>query len=281
MRITQDKVFKTISLLFLLCILIAAAVCCTVGSRESERYKALLESSDYSTVLYFSAHQDDETLEDFGGILQDLRTGKEVHVVLCSDGSASGIYKLLLEEGHDLTMDEFTALRDIEFTNALVSLGVPAKNVHIPDDRLQDGTFADEKDRLKAFVRYWVDQYPNAAVRTHSPKLGDVENHTDHTTLGDVCCELQDEGVIKRLRLFVDKWHIEEYRAIKGLTLYKLPAYGKLIRDEADRLDGAKHAYSDIDIKEGRYGIGGRSVAGYWENLEQNPVSYFYDREAQ
>ena len=277
---TQGRAFKIIVLLFILCILMAAAVCCAHGRAEAARYEALLDSSDYSTVLYFSAHQDDETLEDFGGILQDLRCGKEVHVVLCSDGSASGIYKQLLEEGYDLTLEEFVAIRDAEFTNSLISLGVPAENIHIPEDRLADGTFPEEKARLKAFVKYWVEQYPKAAVRTHSPKLGDVENHPDHTTLGDVCCELQDEGVIKKLRLFVDKWHIDEYRAVEGVTLDVLPAYGKLIRKEPERLSGAVKAYSDINIQEGKYGIGGRSVVGYWAHLEADPVSYFYDREA-
>lgn len=278
---TQNRVFKLIIALFCVLILLAWGIGFSKGAQAGRAYEAALDSSGYSTVIYFSAHQDDETLEDFGGILQDLRTGKEVHVVLCSDGSASGIYKQLLQEGHDLTIEEFTALRDIEFTNALVSLGVPEENVHIPDDRLQDGTFPEERERLKDFVRYWVEQYPGAAVRTHSPKIEGIENHPDHTTVGDVCCELQDEGVIKELRLFIDRWHLEEYQATEGLNLYKLPAYGKLIGDEADRLAGAAKAYSDINIDLDKYGIGGRSVAGYWAQLQADPVSYFYDREAQ
>ena len=48
--------------------------------------------------------------------------------------------------------------------------------------------------------------------------------------------------------------------------------------NEPERLAGAAEAYSYINIEEGRYGIGGRSVAGYWAQLQADPVSYFYDR---
>lgn len=278
---TKNKTFRIIIFAFILCLLCAAVISCSGGFTHSSRYKKALDSSGYSTALYFSAHQDDEILEDFGGIMQDIRNGKEVHVVLVTDGSSSGIYKELLNEGYELTIDDFVAIRDSEFVNALVSIGVPRENIHIPSDRLEDGTLSDERERLKDFIKYWVDAFPGAAVRTHSPKIEEIENHPDHYTIGEVCCELQDEGSIKELRLFVDRWHIAEYEAVEGLELFELPAYGKLINDEAERLDGAVRAYVDIDIEEGKYGVGGRSVPGYWEQLQAEPISCFYDRAVQ
>lgn len=278
---TKDKLLKTIVALFILCILCIAFINLSSGHSHSTQYKDALDSSGYSTTIYFSAHQDDETLEDFGGIMQDLRNGKEVHVVLCTDGSSSGIYKELQSEGYDLTIDDFVAIRDAEFVNALVSIGVPPENIHIPSNRLKDGTLISEKKLLKEFIEYWVSSFSGAAVRTHSPKIGSIENHPDHFTIGEVCCELQDEGKIGELRLFVDRWHIDEYKAADGLELFELPAYGKLINDEAERLDGAIQAYMEINIEEGKYGIGGRSVPAYWEQLQTEPISCFYDREGQ
>lgn len=278
---TKDRVLKIIIALFILCILCIAFINLSNGHAHSTQYKNALDSSGYSAAIYFSAHQDDETLEDFGGIMQDIRNGKEVHVVLCTDGSSSGIYKELLNEGYDLTIEDFVTIRDTEFVNALVSIGVPPENIHIPSNRLKDGTLINEKKQLKEFIEYWVNSFSGAAVRTHSPKIGNIENHPDHFTIGEVCCELQDEGKIDELRLFVDRWHIDEYKAVDGLELFELPAYGKLINDEAERLNGAVQAYMEINVEEGKYGIGGRSVPAYWEQLQAKPISCFYDRKVQ
>lgn len=277
----KNKFLKTIIVLLILCILCIASI--ILGSRyaHSIKYKNALDSSCYSSTIYFSAHQDDETLVEFGGIIQDIRNGKEVHVVLCTDGSSSGVYKELLNEGYDLTIEDFVAIRDAEFTNALLSIGVPPENIHIPSSRLKDGTLISEKKQLKEFIEYWVNSFPGAAVRTHSPKIGNIDNHPDHFTIGEVCCELQDEGRIGELRLFVDRWHIDEYRSEDGLELFELPAYGKLINDEAERLEDAVQAYMEINVEEGKYGIGGRSVPAYWEQLQARPICWFYDREVQ
>lgn len=229
---------------------------------------------EYDTVLYFSAHQDDEILEDFGGILQDLREGKAVHVILLSDGAASGVYKSLLKEGFDLTREDFSAARDREFKDALIALGVSEENIHFLKDRLGDGTLPDHPEEIEAAILYYLRLYPGAAVRTHMYKLEGVKNHKDHTAVGDAAVRLYEKGALPYLRLFIDPWVHEDCEKA-GIRMKKLPE-GKLSVEELHALEGAVAAYAFNDPENGRYGIGNRSVS-YWELIRKDPVSYCID----
>ena len=255
------RIFLAVALLFSL-----SACTKTPGSAHPE----------YDTVLYFSAHQDDETLEDFGGILQDLREGKNVHVILISDGSASGVYKHLLEEGYEMTREEFSASRDAEFTGALLALGVKSENIHLVKDRLTDGTLPDNQDKVREIFLYYLELYPDSAVRTHMYFLENVKNHKDHTTVGDIAAELYDSGQIRYLRLFIDPWVREDFEKNVEKKLLRLPE-SSLTKNEKNALQGAIDSYALVDPDNHRYGIGARSVKNYWKLLKSEKTSYCID----
>ena len=228
------------------------------------------------TVLYFSAHQDDETLEDFGGILQDLRDGLEVHVVLVSDGGASKVRKALQEEGHDLSREAFSAARDSEFRDALIALGVPDENIHFPENRLPDAELPEYAEEVKALLQYYVEQYPDAMVRTHAYEVEGVSSHKDHVTVGNAAVSLYESGSIKSLRLFVDPWVREDFESVTGIEVKKLPEKG-LRNSERAAVSNAMDAYAFLDPEHGRYGIGARSVKSYWKQVRKEMTSYCFD----
>ena len=46
-------------------------------------------------IIYFAPHQDDELLSMGVDICNSIKKGKDVHVVLCTDGSSSGVKNIL------------------------------------------------------------------------------------------------------------------------------------------------------------------------------------------
>ena len=97
--------------------------------------------------LWFVPHQDDEILTLGYGILEDIESGYDVHVILCTDGGGSGIlsqwqsgtscgicktvHTIHLGSEQTITREEFSKYRDFEFVNCCLHLGVKPENIHI------------------------------------------------------------------------------------------------------------------------------------------------------
>ena len=54
-----------------------------------------------NTIIYFIPHQDDELLSMGVDICDSLKKRKNVHIVLCTDGSGSSVRKRLNNGGGD------------------------------------------------------------------------------------------------------------------------------------------------------------------------------------
>ena len=92
-------------------------------------------------ILYFVPHQDDELLGYGLDIAKETKLNSEnVYVFLCTDGSSSGVRRMLcdnkeecfLHEGkHQYTLgsEEFSKARDREFILSLIALGVKKENI--------------------------------------------------------------------------------------------------------------------------------------------------------
>ena len=199
-----------------------------------------------------------------------------MHVILISDGSSSGVYKHLLAEGYELSKEQFTASRDAEFTGSLLALGVPKENIHIPEQRLTDGTLPEHTDEIRGIILQYLSLYPNAAVRTHMYALESVSNHKDHTAVGNVAANLYDSGQIRYLRLFIDPWVREDFEKNVEKKLLHLPETS-LTKNEKTALQGAIDSYALVDPANNRYGIGARSVKNYWKLLKSEKTSYCID----
>ena len=87
-------------------------------------------------TVFFSPHQDDELLTLGVYARKKMREGEDVYVVLCVDGSRSGVRKVLHNgkeckkcsgpHEHDLSVGEFVAARDREFASSSEARGPTA-----------------------------------------------------------------------------------------------------------------------------------------------------------
>ena len=143
-------------------------------------------------LVFYAAHQDDETLVAGHLLAHHVLAGREVHVVCATDGAASRARRFINGEvtsswwgvPHDLAVEgysalspaEFSAARSRELINACAALGVPATRVHF--EGLPDGGVTAED--AKRVFRSYAALLPGAAHCTLSP----VDPHPDHATLG-------------------------------------------------------------------------------------------------
>lgn len=220
-----------------------------------------------NTIIYFAPHQDDELLSMGVDICNSLDKGKDVHVVLCTDGSSSKV-KNILKDGqkckkhqgehiYDLSVEEFIKARDDEFVSSCTALGVKKENIHIPESRGKDGAFvtADAEKTVREYLNK-IDK--NALVCTISSNNGDKQ-HRDHKALGRAVENLVKKGVIRKRKLFVEPYH---YNQIKD-NAYKIPVEPEKITAKDKTVTKIKNAidsYSYWNPEEKRYAVGFHSV---------------------
>ena len=249
----------------------------SVTSNEEEVSEYALgfgKESKSNVALYFIAHQDDETLSHFGGIIQDLRDGKEVHVILITDGASSGACELMIKSGVLDNKSQFAESRNKEFRSALMALGVEESNIHT-EGRFVDGSLKDSTKELRSYMLEWINKYEGAAVRAHAPNIEGFSPHDDHASIGRAAVYLYNKNKISELYLFPDSYNYKHYYGAKGINLKKLPNNG-LSEAEKAKLDQAIQSYFFIDYSAGRYGIGSLSVPIYWKILSEECCSYCY-----
>lgn len=143
---------------------------------------------------FYTPHQDDETL--FAGqiIAHHAMAGREVHIVLATDGSTTGVrdmvngvrvsgwwggYHYPYSEGYEdlapLSAADMAAARDRELAAAAGELGVRPANLHLRQDvRVTNLTAADAVDLIIEYANllpgtghyamHWEDTDPNHAA---------------------------------------------------------------------------------------------------------------------
>ncbi|MBC7320376.1 PIG-L family deacetylase, partial [bacterium] len=124
------------------------------------------------TVLVFSPHPDDETIACGGYIIESIKRGAEVYIVLVADGNRRSLRDL----------------RYVEFENATAILGVPRENLvylNYPDSRLAflnplalQEVLAEQIEKIK----------PNILFYPHPD-----DTHRDHSTVGKIIEKILQE----------------------------------------------------------------------------------------
>ena len=256
-------------------------------------------------IVYFVAHQDDETISASGSILEDLKSGSnvDVHVYLCTDGAGSGVYNQIIngqtkitgKNASNFTRTDFSLARDKEYTAALQQLGVNKNNIHIlkyTNDsgnltRFEDGKLKDNKSKLKTVLNNEIKKYTNPVIRAHVPLLtkilsiskneGKNHYHKDHVTIGNVIYELyssntslinMSENDIHNLRFFTDEnWTDSDYETTEFKSRYK--KYPQtLTSSDKEKWNNARNEYERFEPNNGRYSIGGLSVESQFVNVK-------------
>lgn len=149
----------------------------------------LLPENPGQPAVYFVPHQDDETLSMSVSIARRAAAGREVHVVLVTDGSRSGAFKNYFdcspagdtryEKVACLTRGEFVEARNREFVAALKVLGVPSSRISFEGIVNNESTSAS----VGAIVDRYIARFgPSASYNTMSW----LDMHVDHYALGYV-----------------------------------------------------------------------------------------------
>lgn len=230
------------------------------------------------TLIFYSPHQDDETLFAGVSIMNHLADGYDVHVVLVTDGKASGARNKLngswycnwhnkyhspsKENYGDGTVSEteFRNARDTEFRASLKELGVKDSNVHIASSRYADGTLTVAE--AKSVIQSYASQYPEA--RHMSMTYSDV--HPDHAACGTALLQLKDAGTIDDVRWIVK---IEEQSFTPGV-------YEDIRSVDKTKLAKAIAHYKTWNPTNKSYGVGYHSVPALFDILEKEKKSKYH-----
>jgi len=115
------------------------------------------------TVLIFSPHQDDETIACGGYIIESVKRGAKIIIVLVTDGNRRSLGEL----------------RCVEFETATGILGVPRENLaylHYPDSYLAQ----QNQQELREVLTAQIEKYKPHILFYPHPE----DKHKDHSTIG-------------------------------------------------------------------------------------------------
>lgn len=248
----------------------------TVKTKNGEKATCKVKVSPInfkSKVVFYSPHQDDETLYFGQTVLEAIkaRGADNVYIVLISDGGASQVQKnsdvkeLLTEMG--IT---FSKARDNEFVVACNALGV--KNVYFAENigvarQADAGVIAKNTKRV---MEYFENKFKGDVTHITYSYNKDFETHKDHKATGQALKELYDTN--KNNSSFSSVFFI--IKALGG-KIYSVPS-SKLITltekktsnsSEYLKLYNALKVYGEVEKNEGRIGIGYRSVGTEMDRL--------------
>lgn len=221
-----------------------------------------------AAVVFFVPHQDDEILSQGASIQQHVAAGRDVNIVLMTDGQASGARETIrTERGISLSESAFSKARDREFLDCLSRLGIPQSKVYF--ENLKDGGVT--RVRTKEIFRDYITKFPGGAFKTMSW----MDAHPDHHMLGRCLDELDLAGDVPGR----DVRFIRSARYPGAVT----PGGSNQRGDDAIVCEAATaynvwapNRVSDAsDMSRGpRYAIGYTSVNSYFTELLANPVSF-------
>ncbi|MEU4256256.1 PIG-L family deacetylase [Streptomyces fradiae] len=181
--------------------------------------------------VFYTAHQDDESLWAGQVIAHHALVGREVHIVLGSDGSTSAIrhalngnepngwwggYHYPQREGipAPLSYSDFAAARDRELLRAAAQLGVPEGRVHLRVPERSSSVTVAEAERL---ILQYEALHPGAGhYTTHW-----TDPDPTHAALGQALRNLVVAGTITDGRWVVRRSQIGK---VAGAVEYVVPS---------------------------------------------------------
>lgn len=146
-------------------------------------------------VVFYSQHQDDETLFAGSAIVDAIASvGKEnVYIVLVTDGTQTAVFNN--PRYINLTREEKATLRNNEFIAACTKLGIDPNNIRFlnePDENCKFGN-------LSATVLDFEKRYDNVTHVAHS-YIYDI--NVQHMQSGKIIYDLFKQGLIDDVRFF-------------------------------------------------------------------------------
>lgn len=220
-----------------------------------EKTEAKSNPNANSHVVYYIPHQDDEALTFGVSILNHVKKGHNVHIVLLTDGAASVVRNKL-----GMSEKDFTAARNKEFALSLKNMGVKTSNIEYMNYKDSQLTVANVEEVIKTYET----KYPNARHNVFS--WTDKDNH-DHTNSGKALKNLQNKKIVSDARYYVRRG--DNPKGLKLVNEYYAISYKK-------PLLAVSSAYKIENKKDGLYGIGHKSVKKSFVAFEKQPISRYH-----
>lgn len=218
------------------------------------------------TVVFYSQHQDDETLFAGSAIVDAIKTvgAENVYIVLISDGDESGVFND--HRYNNLSLEKKTALRNTEFRAATSQLGVLEKNLiflNQPEKNINENV-------IKDIVIDFENRFNNVTHVTHSYKY---DLHEQHLKTGNILYDLYKSNQIKDCRFFGRK---ELITIINNKMLIESISDNK---NERNNILKACFEYKLDKADMVREGIGYKSVSSLFDSLTSDPLNISYLHE--
>jgi LmbE family N-acetylglucosaminyl deacetylase len=246
-------------------------------------------------IVFYSPHQDDETIFMGQVIAHHALAGREVHVVLLCNGALSdargeingtvadnsywGGFHYPAREGYEpLSLQEFGLARTREFVAALAQLGVPAERVHFgradqplaTSDLLPDAISVDWATQVlnswaDYFQAFGYDQVGHYTMWWKDP-------HADHAALGQA---LHARALAEPVTFGDVRWLVKPEQAVAAAaSVYALPAaLAALIRLMSRRAGWAYRAWQPAS---GAFATGYHSVGNvYFDDVERGDPNHY------
>lgn len=235
---------------------IATALALTASLLPTNKAEAAVTNPNADEeVVFYVPHQDDEALTMGVGILNHIRLGYDVHVVLLTNGAASGVRTRL-----GMTKEDFVTARDTEFLHSLRLMGVKPENTEFLN--YEDGKLT--AANVEAVVRKYEAKYPGARHKTYTYN----DTAPDHKAAGLGLLNATKKGVTSDSRYYVRR----------GLTA---PAGKVLMKDTFHPyylpiLQSVTQVYKVENQALGLYGIGYKSVKSSFDWLSTTPSAKYH-----
>jgi N-acetylglucosamine malate deacetylase 1 len=159
------------------------------------------------TVLVFSPHPDDETIACGGYIIESVRRGAEIYIVLVTDGNRRNLRDM----------------RYLEFESATCMLGVPCDNLiylDYPDSRLAQQNQLELQQVFKEIIQEYK---PDILLYSHPE-----DNHIDHSTTGIIIEKILEE-MLKEYQSFEKLEELEDL--MREEVIEEMDILEKIIQD--------------------------------------------------
>lgn len=220
-------------------------------------------SLDSAPAIFYSPHQDDETIGMGATIAEQVRLGKSVYIVLLTNGVNANMLNFLQSISPDASMQDVVDARNNEFIAACKALGVD--RVYISNA----GKGYDEKESLaeltshfKKTMSYFCQAFTNASHHTISGNCDSYNPNCDkmpaHQAAASAMHELYNSGTVSQCLLF------RAYFYYKNSPNCDRPCNWMKPVNHGDKLrrQRAINEYKLVDEKNHRYGL------GYWHSVD-------------
>ncbi|MFC7441132.1 PIG-L family deacetylase [Laceyella putida] len=253
-----------------------------------------------NVAVYIVPHADDEVLSFGVPILNDIRAGKKVYLVLISPGEDSiarevvngvadnetispnyppgkavyckwhKVYHKPEAEGYlhgHLTKAEFGQARIQEFFKAGAELGIP--RTQLKTSIVPNGSFT--YDSVKSVVAMYDRLFPNAQFKSFSS----TDEHIEHALLGKILNDFYKQGRLSRKPMHYVSIQTDRF-GTGTATDKEVPGYKLYLTDSTNKTkltNAVNRVYKAWNPKAGAYGLGQHSVPAQFDSLLANPYT--------